>query len=183
MIATDNAAVSVERLDDVELKANGQTLLYQLKHSLSAKPPRVTLKSRAIWKTIKVWIDALPSLTLSETKLHLVAVGSIPANSPLKVLTENDADRADLVAAMVEEAERVIAARDAAAKAGQKLPFGDRVVAVQGLRRIGDRAPHLRRPSRERAPAALRQVAEQSEVVHLDVDPWRLALEQILLVH
>lgn len=98
MIATDNAAVSVERLDDVELKADGQTLLYQLKHSISAKPPGITLKSRPIWKTIKVWIDALPSLTLAETKLHLVAVGSIPADSPLKVLTEDDADRAELVA-------------------------------------------------------------------------------------
>ncbi|HEX9948129.1 MAG TPA: ABC-three component system protein [Allosphingosinicella sp.] len=135
MLATDDAAVSVERLDDVELKAEGQTLLYQLKHSISAKPPPVTLKSRAIWKTMKVWIDALPSLTLAETKLHLIAVGSIPADSPLKVLADDDADRAELVTAMNQEAERVIEARDAAKKAGQKLPFGDR---VQGCRAFLD---------------------------------------------
>nr|WP_042671948.1 ABC-three component system protein [Methylobacterium sp. B34] len=128
LITTDDAAVSVERLDDIELKADGQTLLFQLKHSISATPPAITLKSRSVWRTMKVWIDALPMLTLAETKLHLVAVGAIPADSPFKALTEDEADRTDLVAAMTKEAERVLEARDAAAKAGKKpLPYGDRV--------------------------------------------------------
>ncbi|MCU0622679.1 MAG: hypothetical protein MUF53_02310, partial [Gemmatimonadaceae bacterium] len=43
LLTTDQAAVSVERLDDVELTADGQTLLFQLKHSLSARPAEVTL--------------------------------------------------------------------------------------------------------------------------------------------
>jgi hypothetical protein len=49
LLTTDDAAVSVERLDDIELKADSQTLLFQLKHSISAKPPAITLKSRPLW--------------------------------------------------------------------------------------------------------------------------------------
>ncbi len=123
---TDNASVAVERLDDVELKANGQTLLYQLKHSMSATPPPITLKSRALWRTVKVWVDILAAVTLSETTLHLVAVGGIPDDSPLRALLAIDSDRTELVEAMVEEARRVVDARAAAAKAKQILPYGDR---------------------------------------------------------
>ncbi len=123
---TDDAAVAVERLDDVELVADGRTLLYQLKHSISATPPPVTVASRALWKTLKVWIDALPELTLSETTLHLVAVGSIPEDSPLRALLEMGSDRSELVAGMTMEAQRVVDARAAAAHAQKKLPFGDR---------------------------------------------------------
>jgi hypothetical protein len=64
LLTTDDAAIGIEQLDDLELKANGQTLLYQLKHSISTKPPQITLKSKSLWRTMKVWIDALPSLHL-----------------------------------------------------------------------------------------------------------------------
>ncbi|MGD9715435.1 MAG: hypothetical protein AB7V46_25785 [Thermomicrobiales bacterium] len=37
-LTTDEAAVGIGQLDDMELKADGQTLLYQLEHSLSAAP-------------------------------------------------------------------------------------------------------------------------------------------------
>lgn len=124
---TDDAAVAIERLDDVELVADGNTLLYQLKHSISSTPPPVTLASRALWKTLKVWIDALPELTLSETTLHLVVIGSIPEDSPLCALLEVGSDRSQLVAAMVKEAQRVMDARAAAARVQKKLPFSDRV--------------------------------------------------------
>lgn len=126
-LTTDDAAIGIEQLDDVELKADGQTLLYQLKHSVSVDPPLITIKSRSLWRTMKVWIDALPRVTLSETTLHLIAVGQIPTDSPLWALTDPDADRADLVAALTEEAERVIEAREAAVKAKKPLPFPDRV--------------------------------------------------------
>src|SRR5258705_2457624 len=124
---TDNAAIGVEQLDDVDLKVDGQTLLFQLKHSVNAAPPPITLKSRALWRTIKVWIDALPTLSLSETTLHLVAVASIPSDSPVTVLTSEGVDRNDLVEAMVEEAQRVVDARAAAAESAKKLPYADRV--------------------------------------------------------
>ncbi len=124
---TDDAAIGIEQLDDIELKADGHTLLYQLKHSLSAAPPAITLKSRALWRTVKVWVDVLPSLNLAETTLHLVTVGGIPTDDSLTVLTDPDAARIELVAAMTAEAERVIEARADATKAKEKLPYGDRV--------------------------------------------------------
>lgn len=123
---TDDAAVSVETLDDVELKADGQMLLFQLKHSIRSSPQPITLKSRALWNTLRVWIDALPSLTLSETTLHLVAVAGMAADSPLMALTSMTADRSDLVKALVEEAERVRSAR-ATATNKNALPHADRV--------------------------------------------------------
>lgn len=101
-------------------------MLYQLKHSISPTPPPVTLASRALWKTLKVWIDALPELALSETTLHLVAVGSIPKGSPLQALLEMGSDRGELVKAIANEAQRVVNARANAANAESKLPFGER---------------------------------------------------------
>jgi hypothetical protein len=83
---TDNAAVGIEQLDDVDLKVDGHNLLYQLKHSISNAPPPITLKSKALWKTVKVWVDILPMLTLSETTLHLVTVAKLGLDSPLIAL-------------------------------------------------------------------------------------------------
>ena len=74
--SADDAAVAVERLDDVELSVNGQSLLYQLKHSISDFPPPITSTSRALWRTVKVWVDILPSLALPDATLHPVAVGA-----------------------------------------------------------------------------------------------------------
>jgi hypothetical protein len=124
---TDNAAVGIEQLDDVELKVNGHNLLFQLKHSVSTAPPPITLKSKALWRTIKVWVDILPALTLSETTLHLVTVAKLGPDSPLIALTDPDAERTELVEAMAQEAQRVLDARAAAAKGGKALPHADRI--------------------------------------------------------
>jgi hypothetical protein len=135
-LSTDEAAIGVEQLDDVELRGDGQTLLFQLKHSISATPSSITVRSVSLWRTMKVWVDALPSLTLAETTLHLVTVGSIANDSPLLALTTTQADRSELLAAMTAEAERVMKAREAAAKANKQLPYKDRVdgcIAFLGL--------------------------------------------------
>jgi hypothetical protein len=126
---TDDAAVAIERLDDIELDANGQKLLYQLKHSIQNQPPVISIKSRALWRTIKVWIDILPSLSLSETTLHLVAVADIAEDDPLQSLTKPNTDREKLVEAMLTEAQRVADAREVAAKTNKKkqLPYEDRI--------------------------------------------------------
>lgn len=125
---TDNAAIGLEQLDDVELQADGRALLYQLKHSMRATPSAVTLKSRALWRTVKVWVDVLPSISLAETTFHLVTVGSISKDSPLQALTDKDADRNELVSALTEEAKRVRDERAAAELAKTKpLPHGDRI--------------------------------------------------------
>lgn len=122
----DDAGVAIERLDDVELKVNGHLLLYQLKHSIKAVPPPITLKSRALWRTLKVWIDALFHIELAQTTMHLVAVGPMGAASPLNALLDLDADRDDLAAALVAEAQLVHDAREAAKAAGTKPPHGER---------------------------------------------------------
>lgn len=44
----DDAAVCLERLDDVEFVSNGEPLLVQLKHSMSEKPAAVTLVLTAV---------------------------------------------------------------------------------------------------------------------------------------
>ncbi len=136
---TDNAAVCVEQLDDIELKVDNQTLLYQLKHSMKPNPNPITLSSRSLWRTFSVWIDALPSITLSETTLHLVVVGKIAQDSPLAALAVRNADRSDLKTALVAEATRVMTARDQAEKAGERpLPFGDRIDSCKAFYALSD---------------------------------------------
>lgn len=119
---SDDAAVGIEQLDDIALKADGHELLYQLKHSILAKPSPVSIKSPSLWRTVKVWIDLLPSVSLAETSLHLVTVGGIAANDPLVDLTQADTEPDALAASMAEEAQRVVDAR-AEAKAAGKLPL------------------------------------------------------------
>jgi hypothetical protein len=135
---TDNAAIAVEQLDDVALKVDGQTLLYQLKHSLGTAPPPLTLKSRSLWRTIKAWIDILPRLTLSETSFHLVTVSSIANDSPLQALLDTSADRASLTGAMVAEAQHVTVVREAAKKANAALPYSDRADGCVAFLALGE---------------------------------------------
>ncbi|WP_277587794.1 ABC-three component system protein [Pseudomonas chlororaphis] len=134
--STDDSAVSVERLDDVELEVNGQHLLIQLKHSLSKRPPPVSLSSTALWKTIKVWIDTLPNVSLASTRFHLIAVGAIPSGSPLLSLCEENTDRRPLLMAMTEEAKRVVDRRATSSKA--KLPYADRAPGCEAFLALSD---------------------------------------------
>ncbi|MEN4937224.1 ABC-three component system protein [Stenotrophomonas sp. TWI1151] len=130
---SDNAAVAIERLDDVEVVADKQTLLLQLKHSLSATPAPITLASRALWKTLKAWIDTLPKLSIAETVLHLVAVGHVPAGSPLLALLQEGSDREELIDALVAEATRVVEKRAEAKAAKKDLPYADRADGCEAL--------------------------------------------------
>jgi hypothetical protein len=159
----DDASVAVERLDDVEVSANGHTLIYQLKHSISAKPPPVSIKSRALWKTIKVWVDLLPSLTLADTTLHLVAVGDIPSGSPLEALVDLSIEREDLVAALAEEAHRVVDAREEAKKLKSSLPFGERASGCEAFLSLsdGDRLNIFRRVLIQKKSPTIGEIEER----------------------
>jgi hypothetical protein len=117
----DDAAVCLERLDDVEILANGQPLLAQLKHSLSKKPTPVTISSAALWKTFKAWIDVLPKLSLMETRFQLVTVAPLAVGSPLEPLLDTAASRDDLRGLLEAEAQRVVD-EHTAAKVGGKKP-------------------------------------------------------------
>lgn len=114
----DDAQVFIETLDDVVLVVNGQTLLEQLKHSLAIKPTPLTIKSVSLWKTLKVWIDILPEVELTQTRFNLVSVADLATDSLLKLLLEDRFDRTDLLIALEQEAERVQLEREVA-KAAQ----------------------------------------------------------------
>lgn len=124
----DDAAVCLERLDDIEIIANGQPLLAQLKHSLSKKPPPVTISSVALWKTLKAWIDVLPKLSLNETQFQLVTVAPLPTGSPLEPLLNLASPRDKLLGLLEVEAQRVVDEHDAAKCDGKKpLPHAIRL--------------------------------------------------------
>lgn len=169
-LTTDDAAIGIEQLDDIELKADGQTLLYQLKHSISEAPPPISIKSKSLWRTLKAWIDVLPSLTLHETTLHLVTVGGIVADDPLVALTDDNADRNNLATLMAEEATRVREARKAAAKGGKALPYADRTDGCEAFLALGetDRLNLLRRAAiRSGSPVVSSVEAEIASHLHI----------------
>lgn len=156
---SDNAAVGVEQLDDVQLTAGGETLLFQLKHTLAASPAPLTIRSRSIWRTLKVWCDLIPRLKLSETTLHLVTVAEIAEDSDLQVLRDPDSDREQLCSELVSEAERVMEARKAAQKEGKQLPFADRVDGCQAFLDL-EPVPRLNLLRRVRIKDGSKNIAE-----------------------
>lgn len=135
---TDESAVSVEQLDDVQLSVDGHDLLYQLKHSLANKPSSISIKTKAVWRTIKAWIDVLPEISLPETTLHLITVGGLVDDDPLSTLLTSEPDRPALIQAMVEEAERVRTEREQAKAAGTALPHADRADGCKAFLSLTD---------------------------------------------
>ncbi|TAL98749.1 MAG: hypothetical protein EPN73_02220 [Paraburkholderia sp.] len=126
----DDATVCVETLDDVEIRSSGQTLLTQLKHSMSADPAAVTLAARPLWRTLKAWIDVLPRVVLSETKFQLVTVAPLGEEPVLQALLDPEADRTELRVALAAEAQRVMDEHSAAVASGNpKPPHADRIKA------------------------------------------------------
>jgi hypothetical protein len=134
----DDAAVCLERLDDVEVKINGQTLLNQLKHSLSKKPKPVTISSVSLWKTIKAWIDVLPKVSLNDTRFQLVTVAPLPAGSVLVPLLDEAASRANLLLLLADEAQRVLDEREAAATQKKPAPHGERATACAAYLKLSE---------------------------------------------
>ena len=135
----DDVAVCLERLDDVEVEVNGQTLLNQLKHSLSKKPKPVTLSSVSLWKTLKAWIDVLPKVSLNDTRFQLVTVAPLPAGSPLEPLLDEAAPRANLLVLLADEAQRVLDERDTAATKKESIPHGERASACAAYIKLSER--------------------------------------------
>lgn len=130
----DEAVIHLETLDDVVLEANGQMILEQLKHSLSAKPDAITVASLNVWKTLKAWIDVLPKLDLPRTSLHLVTVAEISERSPLKVLLTETESRTELAETLREEARRVVQENaDAVAKGTKPVPHAKRLSACKAF--------------------------------------------------
>lgn len=123
---TDNATVGIEQLDDIEINADGQTSLNQLKHSITKNSAKLSISSRALWRTLNIWCKLLPQISLSETTFHLITVGAIKDGCELNALTKPEEDRSQLVKALKKEAQRIIQARDDARKKNKTLPYKDR---------------------------------------------------------
>lgn len=137
--SNDDAAVCLERLDDVEILTNGQSLLSQLKHSLGKKPAAVTLSSTALWKTLKAWIDVLPAVSLNDTRFQLVTVAPLPSGSPLEVLLDDLSPRTHLLTLLRDEAQRVVDEHLAGKKAKkQPCPHAHRVSSCVAYLELND---------------------------------------------
>ncbi|HJO67186.1 MAG TPA: ABC-three component system protein [Sphingomonas sanguinis] len=160
----DDGAVAIESADDVDLKDNGQRLLFQLKHSLQSAPAPITISSKGLWRTLKAWIDILPSVALSDTRFHLVTVAPIKQGSVLAVLETSDENRRPLTAALIKEAERVVAERQAAAAANKPLPHADRAAGCEAfLNLTADDRLNLMRQTRIR-PGSIPIDAMEGEI-------------------
>ncbi|MBS0355918.1 MAG: hypothetical protein JSR83_18690 [Proteobacteria bacterium] len=135
----DDAAVCLERLDDVEILTNGKSLLSQLKHSLSKKPAAVTLSSIALWKTLKAWIDVLPTVSLNDTSFQLVTVAPISPGNPLAVLLDHLSSRTHLLMLLRDEAQRVVNEHQAAKEVKKTpLPHTERISCCAAYLELDD---------------------------------------------
>lgn len=127
--STDDAAfVSVESWDDVYLEDGCQKELHQLKHSIDASI-KIGLKSRELWKTMKVWADYCAKNNPTSGKFVLATVADVDPDSPLVVLSDETASRDALKHEVTFEAERVIKERIKALAEGKHqkdLPYQDR---------------------------------------------------------
>ena len=122
----DNATVSIETRDDIELVESGVTLLKQLKHKPGSPSP-VSLKSDDIWNTIRIWCQFLDE---PEFYFHFITTKSIKSGDTLEHLIRTDInaplsdDLVETVAAdLTTEAERVHSAREKAKKENKSLPY------------------------------------------------------------
>jgi len=84
--------VSIERLDDVTFEENGSPVeLLQLKHHINTSA-NLTDGSPDLWKTIRVWSEAVKSkkITLPNVVLSLVTTSTAPDGSIASLLRSNN---------------------------------------------------------------------------------------------
>lgn len=138
--ASDEAAVAIEALDDIQLTDNGVDLLEQLKHSYADKPKPIDIKSVGLWTTLRIWAELLPAIDLSRTCFALVTVAPLSKSSSLKCLQTEGSNRTKLVAELTAEAERVIEEVKAAETAGEGKPHAKRLPGVKALLSLSNSA-------------------------------------------
>lgn len=139
----DDAAVSVETADDVELEGNDPRLA-QLKHS-TGTPAALSITNAGFWKTLRIWAAHLLDDPMARTgdaagdrtKYLFVTVATLAAGDALDALVRGvartDATLSDVLEALVTEAKRVRDERAAAAATGEGLPHADRAAGCEAF--------------------------------------------------
>lgn len=102
----DEAFVTLETSDDVELNANGFKELHQLKHSIKSDP-KISISSRDLWSSLNVWSGFIRENDISFVKFILATVATLNPQSELVALTDNKMPRDSALVALETEAERV----------------------------------------------------------------------------
>lgn len=127
----DEASVAVEALDDIQVNQPNLTLIEQVKHSVQPVQPPITVKSPALWKTLRIWCELLPSIDLMSCKFVFICTSPIDQKSPMTCLVPDGADREDLLECLNEEANRVRAEiASAAANAKGTVPHKEKSPGV-----------------------------------------------------
>lgn len=151
----------LEKLDDVEIKDGDAREALQIKHHIGASGS-LTDSSVDLWRTLAVWLDVLPALTLGEQpSFTLLTTGHAPDGSAASRLRA-DGERDETTALRLLEAAATTSTNQQTAAAREKflkLAANDRLKLVQAIKirdaqpPIGDfytelerRLPHVFRP-------------------------------------
>lgn len=123
--ADENASVGIETLDDVTIINGEKKELHQLKHSIQENP-KISLKSDNLWRTLRIWSEYVVSESIDEVVFTLSTVAQLEDGNPLSVLTKLGSDRSDLTMLLIEEANRVLKAREDVLIYNNNLSLGSR---------------------------------------------------------
>ncbi len=123
----DDARVSIETGDDVELQG-GEPTLFQLKHK-SGDPPNLTVRSTDLWKTLSIWAT---SDHRAISRFILVTGAGISQGSSLEAFFDHQQDRSAVLQDLRSEALRVLEEREVARTGGKiPLPHADRATGCE----------------------------------------------------
>lgn len=133
---------AIEAGDDVEEVVEDGRILYQLKHR--AEGVRMTDHSTDLWKTLRIWADAVTNkrIDLQETDLFLLTTAELPADSAGSLLQSvesgiRDEDRA-LAALLAARQTSESKANRKAYEAFDKLSDGDKRRMLTRVQVIGN---------------------------------------------
>ncbi|GAA4089688.1 ABC-three component system protein [Nonomuraea soli] len=133
-------SVSVEVVDDVEIVAAGESRRWQLKHRASGT--RMTDGTTDLWKTLRIWSEAVRegSLDPTRTQLLLLTTSTVPAGSVAHFLQpgiDRDVDKAyELLEAAAEKS--TSDAKKKSIEAYRNLTKGQRLAMLASISVLGD---------------------------------------------
>lgn len=119
----DTEEVLIEDLDDVVVKniEKNEFSLKQLKHK---KKSPITLTSKDLWSTLRIWCEYTLSEDIRHISFHLITCSEMSNKNILNVLRIENSDRSELIELLNNEAERVIDERLKTTE--NKKPHSDR---------------------------------------------------------